>query len=105
MPESSRPTSRSRRTRSRSSSETFPTPAAHATPRPRRDGTSADPYKRISPPEYFEKLAGIVVPRDGLVSCPAPEHEDRNPSCSVGTEPGAGMVLPLRELRGARRDL
>ena len=55
--------------------------------------------------EYFEKLAGIVVPRDGLVSCPAPEHEDRNPSCSVGTSPETGVVLPLRELRGAGRDL
>ena len=51
---------------------------------------SRDPYKRISPPEYFEKLAGIVVPRDGLVSCPAPGHVDRNPSCSVGTSPDQG---------------
>lgn len=56
----------------------------------RRQGQSPDPYKRISPPEYFEKLAGIVVPRDGLVSCPAPGHLDRNPSCSVGASPDQG---------------
>ena len=30
------------------------------------------------------------MPRDGLVSCPAPEHEDRNPSCSVGASPVTG---------------
>ena len=55
-----------------------------------RQAQSRDPYKRITPAEYFEKLAGIVVPRDGLVSCPAPEHEDRNPSCSVGSSPDQG---------------
>ena len=27
---------------------------------------TADPYKRIGPRQYFERLAGIVVPRDGL---------------------------------------
>src|SRR4051794_24985860 len=27
------------------------------------DGASADPYKRIPPPEYFQHLAGITVPR------------------------------------------
>jgi hypothetical protein len=68
----------------------LPDPVSYTAPRPRRDGKSADPYKRISPPEYFAQLAGIVVPRDGLVSCPAPEHEDRNPSCSVGTSPETG---------------
>jgi hypothetical protein len=68
----------------------LPDPVSYAAPRPRRQGRGADPYKRISPAEYFEKLAGIVVPRDGLVSCPAPEHEDRNPSCSVGTSPDQG---------------
>ena len=68
----------------------LPDPALHTTGRARREGPSTDPYKRISPPEYFEKLAGIVVPRDGLVSCPAPGHVDRNPSCSVGTSPDHG---------------
>ena len=64
--------------------------AALAAPRARAPATSADPYKRIGPREYFERLAGIVVPRDGLVSCPAAGHEDRNPSCSVGTDASQG---------------
>jgi hypothetical protein len=68
----------------------LPDPSPTIAPRTRRDGDSRDPYKRISPPEYFEKLAGVVVPRDGLVSCPAAGHEDRNPSCSVGTDAGQG---------------
>jgi hypothetical protein len=68
----------------------LPDPVTASRPRARRAGTSDDPYKRISPPEYFEKLAGILVPRDGLVSCPAPGHVDRNPSCSVGTSPDQG---------------
>jgi hypothetical protein len=68
----------------------LPDPALHTTRRARRDGQSSDAYKRISPPEYFENLAGIVVPRDGLVSCPAPGHADKNPSCSVGTGPDQG---------------
>jgi hypothetical protein len=59
-------------------------------PRTGRDGDSRDPYKRISPREYFEKLAGVVVPRDGLVCCPAAGHEDRNPSCSVGIDASQG---------------
>jgi hypothetical protein len=68
----------------------LPDPVAAIRRRARRAGSSDDPYKRISPPEYFAKLAGIVVPRDGLVSCPAPGHVDRNPSCSVGTSPDQG---------------
>ena len=68
----------------------LPDPTTHLAPRPRSEGPSSDPYKRISPPEYFEKLAGIVVPRDGLVSCPAAGHTDRHPSCSVGTDPRQG---------------
>jgi len=53
-------------------------------------GEVAEGLKRISPPEYFEKLAGVVVPRDGLVCCPATGHEDRNPSCSVGVDASQG---------------
>jgi hypothetical protein len=49
-----------------------------------------DPYKRIAPPEYFRRLAGITVPRGGLVTCPVPRHRDRHPSCSVGTSPEQG---------------
>jgi hypothetical protein len=67
-----------------------PEPAAPASRTRRHDACDdyADPYKRISPPEYFQKLAGIEVPRGGLVCCPA--HDDRHPSCSVGTEPSQG---------------
>jgi hypothetical protein len=68
----------------------LPDPAPRIAPRARRGGESRDPYKRIGPPEYFERLAGVVVPRDGLVCCPAAGHEDRNPSCSVGADAGQG---------------
>jgi len=68
----------------------LPDPGPRVPRRSRRPSDSRDPYKRISPPEYFEKLAGIVVPRDRLVSCPAPGHVDRNPSCSVGSTPDQG---------------
>jgi hypothetical protein len=50
----------------------------------------ADPYKRIAPPEYFQRLAGITVPRGGLVRCPAPWHDDKHPSCSVGVVAAQG---------------
>jgi hypothetical protein len=85
----------------------LPDPTAHVSRRARRDGKSRDPYKRISPPEYFEKLAGIVVPRDGLVSCPAAGHEDRHPSCSVGTNPDRGWCCHSGRCgaRGAIYDL
>ena len=68
----------------------LPDPAAGRAARPASTATAADPYKRISPREYFERLAGVVVPRDGLVRCPAAGHEDRNPSCSVGTDASQG---------------
>ena len=66
-----------------------------------------DPYKRISPPEYFEQLAGIEVPRDGLVSCPAPGHPDKHPSCSVGATPDQGWCCHSGSCgaRGAIYDL
>jgi hypothetical protein len=85
----------------------LPDPASHGAARPRRAGNRTDPYKRISPPEYFEKLAGIVVPRDGLLSCPAPEHDDRNPSCSVGASPDQGWCCHSGSCgaRGAIYDL
>ena len=66
-----------------------PTPPGN-TRRHRRRVEHRDPYKRISPPEYFEQLAGIEVPRGGLVRCPAPWHEDQHPSCSVGTDSTRG---------------
>ena len=66
----------------------LPDPVDYSPPRPSTPTTNSDPYKRIGPREYFERLAGIVVPRDGLVHCPA--HEDRIPSCSVGTDASQG---------------
>jgi hypothetical protein len=68
----------------------LPDPVSPTPPRVPASGTSLDPYKRISPREYFERLAGIVVPRDGLVCCPAAGHDDRNPSCSVGVDASQG---------------
>jgi hypothetical protein len=66
----------------------LPDPDTYAPPRPSTRMTNTDPYKRIGPLEYFERLAGIVVPRGGLVQCPA--HEDRIPSCSVGVDASQG---------------
>ena len=85
----------------------LPDPAPRAAPRVRRSGESTDPYKRISPPEYFEKLAGIIVPRDGLVSCPASGHTDLHPSCSVGASPDQGWCCHAGgcAARGAIYDL
>jgi hypothetical protein len=68
----------------------LPDPGTYAPPRSSTRMTNADPYKRISPREYFERLAGIVVPRDGLVCCPAARHKDHNPSCSVGADASQG---------------
>ncbi len=68
----------------------LPDPTPPVAPRARVTGGSPDPYKRISPREYFERLAGIVVPRDGLVCCPAAGHEDRHPSCSIGVDASQG---------------
>jgi hypothetical protein len=80
------------------------TPAA---PRTHRAGGHGDPYKRIAPPEYFARLAGIDVPRGGLVSCPPPGHADRRPSCSVGVDPGSGWCCHSGSCgaRGAIYDL
>jgi hypothetical protein len=42
-----------------------------------------DPLKAVPPAVYFEAVAEIVVPPNGWVSCPMPDHEDRHPSCKV----------------------
>jgi hypothetical protein len=44
---------------------------------------SGDPHRAIHPVEYFHRLAGVEVPRSGLISCPHPAHPDRHPSTSV----------------------
>jgi hypothetical protein len=85
-----------------------PSPAPSADLRTRRASVDeTDPYKRIAPPEYFRRLAGITVPRGGLVSCPAPAHDDRHPSCSVGAEASQGWCCHSGECgaRGAIYDL
>ena len=58
------------------------TPGAESSTRIRTSGSARR--------EYFEQLAGIEVPRGGLVRCPAPWHEDQHPSCSVGTDSTRG---------------
>jgi hypothetical protein len=80
-------------------------PAAAA--RARRTIQHDDPYKRIPPPEYFERLAGITVPRSGMVSCPVPGHEDVHPSCSVGVDATQGWCCHAASCgaRGAIYDL
>jgi hypothetical protein len=44
---------------------------------------SDDPLKNIEPREYVEALCGVVVPANGWLSCPLPDHEDRTPSFQV----------------------
>jgi hypothetical protein len=82
----------------------IPTGASAGRRQPASDD-HGDPYKRISPPEYFEALAGIEVPRGGLVRCPANWHEDRRPSCSVGTTASTGWRCHACGARGAIYDL
>jgi hypothetical protein len=85
-----------------------PHPPRRRRPPGSTDVTQRDPYKRISPPEYFEALAGVEVPaRGGLVRCPAPDHQDTHPSCSVGAEPEQGWCCfaPRCGARGAIYDL
>jgi hypothetical protein len=85
----------------------LPDPATYSPPRASTPTANTDPYKRIGAREYFERLAGIVVPRDGLVCCPAAGHEDHNPSCSVGTSPDQGWCCHagVCGARGAIYDL
>ena len=47
------------------------------------------------------------MPRDGLVSCPAPGHPDKHPSCSVGATPDQGWCCHSGSCgaRGAIYDL
>ena len=59
---------------------------------------SADPYKRIAPPDYFEVLAGVAVPRV-RAACGAPlATRTDNPSCDVGGDAcragGAAAAAP-----------
>ncbi len=82
-------------------------PKRHVTRRrPAVSGTHHDdPYKRIAPADYFQRLAGIDVPDHGLVSCPSPTHTDDTPSCHVGTQPDEGWYCHGCEAAGAIYDL
>ena len=84
-----------------------PSPTHRVAPSVQRAFAGEDPYKRIAPPEYFRRLAGITVPRGGLVSCPSPGHIDRHPSCSVGAEASQGWCCHAGDCgaRGAIYDL
>ena len=64
-----------------------------------------DPYKRIAPAEYFQRLAGIDVPEHRLVSCPNPAHADTTPSCHVGRHAGEGWCCHGCGAAGAIYDL
>jgi hypothetical protein len=71
----------------------------------RRGGRTIDhnePYKRISPPEYFEALAGIDVPRGGL---PRAMAHRRTPIVLGRDRLNAGLEMPRRQLRRRRGDL
>ncbi len=70
-----------------------------------RDVDHDDPYKRIAPATYFARLAGIEVPRHGLVRCPAPAHRDRHASCKVGEDAAAGWWCHGCDAGGAIYDL
>lgn len=58
---------------------------SHACGLRRLGGLRDDPYRLIPAPVYFARLAGIDVPEHGNVCCPVREHEDLQPSCSVGS--------------------
>ena len=67
------------------------------------EGDHADPYKRIAPPEYFEVLAGVAVPRSGTGALPLPHTPRPGPVLRRRAGRLAGLVLPV--LRRRRRDL
>ena len=64
---------------------------ASSRPRPRACRSDpADPYRRIPPPAFFARLAGLSVPRSGFVLCPSSRHTETAPSCRVWPEPIGG---------------
>ena len=74
-------------------------------PRTRRAVGHDDPYKRIAPPEYFQRLAGISVPRGGLVSLPRPRPRRPPPVVQRRRRRRSRAGAATRGLRRARRDL
>ena len=72
----------------------LPDPPGTSASSRRRPGTRRhgpeDPHRRIPPPEYFAKLAGVTVPRSGYVLCPSPRHTETAPSCRVWPDTTGG---------------
>ena len=81
----------------------LPDPAPPAAPvRAGRAVDHDDPYKRIPPPEYFQRLAGITVPRSGLVAAPSPATTTRTRrAASAWTRREAGAAMPAAAARAA----
>jgi hypothetical protein len=44
---------------------------------------SDDPLKKIEPRLYVEALTGELVPANGWIRCPLPDHKDNTPSFQV----------------------
>ena len=61
-------------------------PPRPAAPSPR--GSGDDPLLEISPTVYVEKLAGLRIPRSGVVACPF--HPDDTPSLKLYRDPERG---------------
>ncbi|MQA76266.1 MAG: hypothetical protein GEU88_18365 [Solirubrobacterales bacterium] len=60
----------------------------------------------IAPPVYFARIVGVTVAAEGgYVSCPRPEHEDRNPSCFVYGDAGRGWTCFSCGASGSAVDL
>ena len=81
-----------------------PQPPAAARASARATGRE-DPYKRIAPPEYFARLAGITVPRARARVVPGEGARGPPPLLQRRRRPRIGLVLSRRLVRGARRDL
>ena len=83
-----------------------PSPTRRAEPpagrvRRRRGSLQADRAARVLPAARRHHRPA----RRARVAAPPPATSTAHPSCSVGAEASAGLVLPQRRLRGARRDL
>ena len=70
----------------------LPDPAAAAAPAARRRARSARRTRTSGSrrPSTSSGSPASRVPRGGLVSCPAPWHDDAHPSCSVGVDATQG---------------
>lgn len=70
-------------------------------------GQSAEERARFgTPADYVWAILGVEPDSNGCISCPAPEHEDANPSCQVRSHnvrcwthaDGAGLTLRASQL-------